>query len=136
MAQRKRGLGRGLGALIPAAAPAGSGLGTGSATPNGSATPAHAGTGRAEPGGAYFEEIPIGTVTPNPRQPRQSFDEEALGELAASVREVGLLQPIVVRPVMPGRYELVMGERRWRACELAGLDHIPAIVRGTSDDQL
>jgi ParB family chromosome partitioning protein len=87
-------------------------------------------------GGTYFDEIAIGAITPNPRQPRQAFDEDALEELASSIREVGLLQPVVVRKVMPGRFELVMGERRWRACERAGLDHIPAIVRGTSDDEL
>jgi ParB family chromosome partitioning protein len=87
-------------------------------------------------GGTYFEEIAIGAITPNPRQPRQSFDEDALEELASSIREVGLLQPVVVRLVMPGHYELIMGERRWHACQRAGLEHIPAIVRGTSDDDL
>jgi ParB family chromosome partitioning protein len=64
------------------------------------------------------------------------FDEEALAALAASITEVGLLQPVVVRRVMPGRYELVMGERRWRACQLAGLQHVPAIVRVTPDDDM
>jgi len=88
------------------------------------------------PGDAYFQEVAIGAITPNPRQPRQNFDEEALEELAASIREVGLLQPVVVRPVMPGHFELVMGERRWRACQRAGLEHVPAIVRGTPDDDL
>ena len=91
--------------------------------------------GRAVPA-AHFEEIAIGAVTPNPRQPRQTFDEDALDELAASIREVGLLQPVVVRKVMPGHYELIMGERRWRACQRAGLDHVPAIVRDTPDDEL
>jgi ParB family chromosome partitioning protein len=86
--------------------------------------------------GTYFDEIAIGAITPNPRQPRQNFDEDALEELASSIREVGLLQPVVVRKVMPGRFELVMGERRWRACQLAGLEHVPAIVRGTPDDEL
>jgi ParB family chromosome partitioning protein len=86
--------------------------------------------------GSYFDEIAIGAVTPNPRQPREHFDEDSLEELAASIREVGLLQPVVVRKVMPGRFELVMGERRWRACQRAGLEHIPAIVRGTPDDEL
>jgi ParB family chromosome partitioning protein len=94
--------------------------------------------GRDEPdfGGALYEEIPVGSVTPNPRQPRQTLDEDALAELAASIREVGLLQPIVVRRLMPGRYELIMGERRWRACQQAGLEHIPAIIRGVADDAL
>jgi len=86
--------------------------------------------------GAYFDEIAIGAITPNPRQPRQNFDEDALEELASSIREVGLLQPVVVRTVMPGRFELVMGERRWLACQRAGLEHVPAIVRGTPDNEL
>jgi len=88
------------------------------------------------PGGAYFEEIPIGSITPNPRQPRQTFDEEALAELAASILEVGLLQPIVVRRVAAGQRELVMGERRWRASQQAGVGRIPAIVRVTTDDEM
>jgi ParB family chromosome partitioning protein len=86
--------------------------------------------------GAYLEEVPVESISPNPRQPRQVFDDEALGELADSIRAVGLLQPVVVRMVAPGRYELIMGERRWRACRLAGVDVIPAIVRETSDDEL
>jgi len=140
MAQQKRGLGKGLGALIPAA-PASVGQsshGTALREPaaaafGGPAVPAEEVAGEGE---AYFQEIAIGAITPNPRQPRQNFDEEALEELAASIREVGLLQPVVVRPVMPGHFELVMGERRWRACQRAGLEHVPAIVRGTPDDDL
>jgi ParB family transcriptional regulator, chromosome partitioning protein len=137
MAQQKRGLGKGLGALIPAAPAAGEpgSRGTGLWAPAGLA-PAAAAQGMATDGEAYFQEIAIGAITPNPRQPRQNFDEDALEELAASIREVGLLQPVVVRPVMPGRFELVMGERRWRACQHAGLDRVPAIVRGTPDDDL
>jgi ParB family chromosome partitioning protein len=135
MAAQKRGLGRGLGALIPAAPEP--------AVP-GSREPgdaARAGSAAGAPGqhqvdGTYFDEIAIGAITPNPRQPRQHFDEDALEELASSIREVGLLQPVVVRKLMPGRYELVMGERRWRACQRAGLEHVPAIVRGTPDDEL
>ena len=84
--------------------------------------------------GAYFQELPVVAIAPNPRQPRQVFDEEAMTELAASITEVGLLQPIVVRPLVAGRYELVMGERRWRAAQQAGLSVIPAIVRSTGDD--
>jgi ParB family chromosome partitioning protein len=129
MPQQKRGLGKGLGALIPTAP-------TVAAEPGHPYPSAVGAEGEAGPLGAYFEEIPVGAVTPNPRQPRQVFDEDALEELAASIRVVGLLQPIVVRKVMPGHYELVMGERRWRACELAGLEQIPAIVRETSDDDL
>jgi ParB family transcriptional regulator, chromosome partitioning protein len=127
MPQQKRGLGKGLGALIPTASSA--------VAP---ASQPYAAAAEAQAGivGAYFEEIPVGSITPNPRQPRQVFDEETLEELAASIRVVGLLQPVIVRKVMPGHYELVMGERRWRACELAGLAQIPAIVRETSDDDL
>jgi ParB family transcriptional regulator, chromosome partitioning protein len=95
------------------------------------------GEGRLAPvHGAYFAELPVTAITPNPRQPRQVFDEEAMAELVHSVREVGLLQPVVVRPVGEGRYELIMGERRWRATQEAGLDEIPAIVRETGDDDL
>ncbi len=80
--------------------------------------------------------IAVGRIAPNGRQPRQDFDEQALEELAASIREVGLLQPIVVRAVGGDDYELIMGERRWRAAQLAELDEIPAIVRQTSDDAM
>ena len=135
MAQQKRGLGKGLGALIPAAPPAGGPAG-GGGFPGDATAPAPAASGPEAPGGAYFDEIAIGSITPNPRQPRQTFDEDALEELSASIGEVGLLQPIVVRRVMPSRYELVMGERRWRACQRAGLEYIPAIVRVTTDDEL
>ena len=86
--------------------------------------------------GAYFEEVAVGSVAPNPRQPRRTFDEEALEELAASITEVGLLQPVVVRKLGGGNYELVMGERRWRACQRAGLEFIPAIVRETPDTDM
>jgi ParB family chromosome partitioning protein len=149
VAQQKRGLGKGLGALIPSAAqvPVGDQGGTGTALADqhahGSPPGRHASRVAPEDQrpagaapGAYFEEIAIAAVTPNPRQPRQVLDEEALDELAASVREVGLLQPVVVRKVMPGHYELIMGERRWRACQRAGLDHVPAIVREAADDDL
>jgi ParB family transcriptional regulator, chromosome partitioning protein len=128
MPQQKRGLGKGLGALIPTVSPAG-------AADHGHYHPAETAS-PADDLGAYFEEIPVGAITPNPRQPRRVFDEDTLDELAASIREVGLLQPVVVRKIMPGHYELIMGERRWRACELAGLAQIPAIVRETSDDDL
>jgi ParB family chromosome partitioning protein len=86
--------------------------------------------------GAYFAEIDLAAITPNPRQPRQVFDEEAMAELVHSVREVGLLQPVVVRPLGDEAYELIMGERRWRAMQEAGLTTIPAIVRETGDDAL
>jgi ParB/RepB/Spo0J family partition protein len=134
MPQQKRGLGRGLGALIPTA-PAGQ-----AAAPrqgylvDGAATSRSADLARA--GSAYFDEIPIESIRPNPRQPRQIVDDQALAELAESIEIVGLLQPIVVRRAGPGQYEIVMGERRWRACQMAELAVLPAIVRETPDDSL
>jgi ParB family transcriptional regulator, chromosome partitioning protein len=89
-----------------------------------------------EPVGAHFAELPLEAITPNPRQPREVFDEDALAELVTSIKEVGLLQPVVVRQLGPERYELIMGERRWRACREAGLERIPAIVRATDDEKL
>ncbi len=90
--------------------------------------------------GARFAEIAVTSIRPNPRQPRQIFDEEALDELVLSIKEVGVLQPIVVREAEPQdgepRYELIMGERRWRACQEAGMSTVPAIIRDTSDDDL
>jgi len=93
-------------------------------------------TGLRQVAGAYFEEVAVGSVTPNPRQPRRTFDEDAIEELAASITEVGLLQPVVVRKLGAGNYELVMGERRWRASQRAGLEYIPAIVRETPDTDM
>ncbi|EXU91442.1 plasmid partitioning protein ParB [Streptomyces noursei PD-1] len=89
-----------------------------------------------EVAGAHFAEVPLDAIRPNPRQPREVFDEDALAELVTSIKEVGLLQPVVVRQTAPGRYELIMGERRWRACREAGLEKIPAIVRATEDERL
>lgn len=86
--------------------------------------------------GARYVEVPVTAISPNPRQPRRTFDEDALEELADSIREVGLLQPVVVRSVGPGQYELIMGERRWRASQRAGLTEIAAIVRDTPDTDL
>jgi ParB family chromosome partitioning protein len=88
------------------------------------------------PDGARFAEVPVADVRPNPRQPRAVFDEDALAELAESIKEVGLLQPVVVRPLDEGGYELVMGERRLRASQHAGLSTIPAIIRRTEDADL
>ncbi len=99
---RPSGLGRGLGALIPTDV-------VGEAT-------------------AEYLEIPVGDIEPNSYQPRTSFDEEALAGLTASIRELGVLQPVLVRPD-GDRYQLIAGERRWRAAKRAGLSHIPAIVR-------
>ena len=86
--------------------------------------------------GARFAELPVSAIEPNAKQPRHVFDEEALEELKSSIQEVGLLQPIVVREIGDGRYELVMGERRWRAAQAVGKDTIPAIVRDTRDDAM
>lgn len=85
--------------------------------------------------GAHFAELPVALIRPNPKQPRTVFDEEELHELVESIREIGVLQPIVVRPASEG-FELIMGERRWRATQLAGLDAIPAIIRITEDEDL
>ena len=109
---RRGGLGRGLGALIPT------------------------GPEDEQIEGARFEELPLERIEPNPRQPREVFDADSLAELVTSIREVGVLQPVVVREVGPGRYQLIMGERRWRACRDAGLAAIPAIVRETADDAM
>jgi ParB family chromosome partitioning protein len=141
----RRGLGRGLGSLIPTAPPeADEAVGSGqteSASPNGvpsapsapsDGAPVAAGT----VAGAYFAELPISQVRPNHRQPRQVFEEEALAELVHSITEVGLLQPVVVRKTGVDEYELIMGERRWRAAQVAGLEKIPAIVRQTDDNDM
>ena len=134
MAQQRRGLGRGLGALIPDTPRPGARGGASGYSAPGSA--AGANTGLREVAGAYFEEVAIDAIAPNPRQPRRNFDDEALDELATSIGEVGLLQPVVVRSLGGARYELVMGERRWRASQQAGLEYIPAIVRETHDNDM
>lgn len=137
MSKQPRGLGRGLGALIPtgpavvAETPVSMTVTMVAPEP---AVPQQPGPKPIE--GAYFLEIPVEGIVPNPRQPRDVFDEEALKELATSIGEVGLLQPVVVRATGEGGYELVMGERRWRASKLAGLSTIPAIVRSTQEDKL
>jgi ParB family transcriptional regulator, chromosome partitioning protein len=138
--QRKGGLGRGLAALIPTApAPGASAPGIGSFPVAGSLADGRGvQTIDAEPvtAGAVYREIDLSAVRPNPQQPRTTFDDEALAELEHSIREFGLLQPIVVREASPGSYELVMGERRWRAAQRAGLTRLPAIVRNTGDDAM
>ncbi len=85
---------------------------------------------------AQQNEVPIASISPNPRQPRTVFDEDALKELIASIKEIGILQPPVVRRVSEGRYELIMGERRLRAAKAAGLTTIPVIIRQTPDNEL
>jgi len=85
---------------------------------------------------ATQNEVDINSISPNPRQPRKYFDPEALNELTASIKEIGILQPPVVRQRANGTYELIMGERRYRAAKAAGLKTIPVIIRQTADDEL
>jgi ParB family chromosome partitioning protein len=141
----RRGLGRGLGALIPSVSaptrtPQGPGDGPGGSLPTsaseGQPTPPPSSPQLPQVDGAHFAELPVDAISPNPRQPRQVFDEESMAELVHSIREIGLLQPIVVRPLGAERYELVMGERRWRAAQQAEIGSIPAIVRDTGDDAM
>jgi len=107
---KRGGLGRGLSALIPGAEVAEEGTG--------------------------FLEVPVNSIAPNPKQPRTHFDDEALAGLAASIREVGILQPLVVRRTVEGRYELIAGERRLRAARAAGLPMVPVVLRDSGDDAL
>jgi len=118
MSMRKGGLGRGLDALIPT-----------SVIPPDIKT--QAGLLVAD-----RDEIDVNDISANPKQPRTVFNEDQLTELALSIKEVGLLQPPVVRAIGNGKYQLIMGERRFRAAKLAGLKSIPVIIRQTSDDQL
>ncbi len=176
MTDKRRGLGRGLGALIPSgpmegmerpvdvffpdhvgraavatAEPGDTGTGPNDRPPRTPADDTTAGggvlgTAADDDGallpvpGARFAEIPVALIAPNARQPRQVFDDDDLDELASSVREVGVLQPVVVRPTeQPGDgapFELIMGERRWRAAQRAGLETVPAIVRLTADGDM
>lgn len=141
MSAAKRGLGRGLGSLIPTAPARSAEATSGRDDLNGWSGPETRSALRVEEGvgqdrTAYFAEIDCAAIRPNPRQPRTDFDEEAMAELVHSIGEVGLLQPVVVRETGPENYELVMGERRWRAAQRAGLARIPAIVRETSNDSL
>jgi ParB family chromosome partitioning protein len=118
MSARKGGLGRGLDALIP---------------PSNIPSEIKSASGQLV---ADRVEVDLNLISPNPKQPRTVFDEDQLTELALSIKEVGLLQPPVVRSIAGGRYQLIMGERRYRAAKLAGLNSIPVIIRQTNDDQL
>jgi ParB family chromosome partitioning protein len=109
VAERSRGMGRGLSALL--------------------APPSADGEARAQ----ELREIPVDLIVPNPRQPRRDFDEASLLALADSLRERGVLQPVLLRPVPGGTYELIAGERRWRAAQLAEFDTVPALVRPRDD---
>ncbi len=108
MAKPKPGMGRGLGAILSVSA-------------------------AEEPAVQELLELPLELISPNPKQPRRQFEQEGLDALAASLGEQGVLQPVLVRPVAGGRYELVAGERRWRAAKLAGLSKIPSLVRERGD---
>jgi ParB family chromosome partitioning protein len=156
----RRGLGRGLGSLIPTAPPApvsaptsgedvnqasqnsdfaagASPSGPADLGPTGSVNGAQIADSVLQPvDGAYFAELPVGQISPNAVNPRTVFDEEAMAELVHSIKEIGLLQPVVVRKTGTDAYELVMGERRWRATQAAGLTTIPAIVRETDDTDM
>lgn len=139
MSPRSGGLGRGLGELFQRTDIVNSETPTHSTekeSPVDSHSVAERNTSQALPDGSYYAELPVARIVPNPRQPRTVFSEEELAELAASISEVGLLQPIVVRATGNDHYELVMGERRLRAHEQAGLDTIPAIVRHTDDSSM
>ena len=120
MSTRKGGLGRGLGSLIP----------------SGESKQLSSVVAGVPVDIANLNHIPINSIAPNPRQPRTVFDEEKMAELITSIKEVGVLQPPVVRSIGDGRYELIMGERRLRAAKAAGLSEIPVIIRQTPDDQL
>jgi ParB family transcriptional regulator, chromosome partitioning protein len=112
--ERRGGLGKGLGALIPS-----------------DVAPSSAAGLASRPG---IEEVAINQIDPNPYQPRNRFDEESLAGLTASIRELGVLQPILVRQVSDDRYAIIAGERRWRAAKRAGLQFIPVIVRQVNDE--
>ncbi len=107
MADRKRGMGRGLAAILP----------------------------ESSAGGPELRELEVTQIEPNPDQPRTKFDPAALDALAGSIGSVGLLQPLIVRPIDDGRYELVAGERRWRAAQKAGIDRVPAVIRTSPEDE-
>ena len=127
MVAPKRGLGRGLGALIPTE------LVDNVATSSNSVAPS-VNTNLNTVPGIVFAEIELNQIKPNAKQPRQVFEEESLKELTFSLKEIGLLQPIVVRATGNSEYEIVAGERRFRAAKLAGFTKIPALIRDTQDN--
>ena len=122
MVARRSGLGKGLDALIPTNRNTGN-TASGTSTSDGTSTESATG----------LKDIPVNAIDPNPNQPRVHFDEASLAELTASISAIGVLQPILVRPEGNDRYQLIAGERRWRAASRAGLQMIPAIVRVTDD---
>lgn len=111
MAKKRGGLGRGLESLFEDVSPS------------------------FEPDNAKIETLPLREIEPDPDQPRKTFDDETLAELASSIAEHGLIQPIAVRPKVSGGYLIVAGERRWRACRMAGLTEAPVVVKDVTDEQ-
>ena len=126
MPKPKPGMGRGLEAILAKPAP-GMGRGLGAIL--------SASEGSSAQGGGELRELPVDVIDPGPRQPRRRFDEDSLRGLAQSLRERGVLQPVLVRPKDAGRFELVAGERRWRAAQMASLAAIPALVRERADGE-
>lgn len=129
---KRKALGKGLGSLIPQAQRS-AGTPAASVAPTPAADAAEA-RPRAVPSGET--QIDIDRIHPNPKQPRQDFDEEALAELTQSLKSQGLIQPVVVRPRGDGHFELIAGERRWRAAQRAGLHRLPAVIRDVPDARL
>jgi ParB family chromosome partitioning protein len=129
MANQKRGLGRGLGALIPTEL-----VNNVSTTSNSAVQPVNTNLNTVP--GITFAEIDLNQIKPNAKQPRQVFEEDSLNELTFSLKEIGLLQPIVVRAISDNEYEIVAGERRFRAAKLAGFTKIPALIRDTQDTHM
>ena len=121
----RKALGKGIGALIPTAPPRRPAPRTEPASPPAADAPQR----------GVVQEIPVDAIGVNPRQPRARFDDQAIEDLASSIRDRGVLQPILVRTLAPDRYELIAGERRLRASRLAGLDRIPALVKEANDSE-
>lgn len=128
MSKQQRGLGKGLGALLGGDADLSQ-----IRKPVGYVNKEVVSTSQPQQGTADILRIPVDIIEPNPFQPRMSFDQEALEELAESIRTLGLIQPITVRAKSDGRYQIISGERRFRACQQAGMDMIPAYIRDTND---
>lgn len=128
MSKQQRGLGKGLGALLGGDADLSQ-----IRKPVGYVNKEVVSTSQPLQGTADILRIPVDMIEPNPFQPRMSFDQETLEELAESIRTLGLIQPITVRRKNDGRYQIISGERRFRACQMAGMDMIPAYIRNTDD---
>ena len=128
MSKQQRGLGKGLGALLGGDADLSQ-----IRKPVGYVNKEVVSASQPQQGTADILRIPVDMIEPNPFQPRMSFDQEALEELADSIRTLGLIQPITVRAKSDGRYQIISGERRFRACQLAGMDMVPAYIRDAND---